>query len=70
MMNGGKQADQWVRKSTGPMPTFDPQQENETYQRERKEILGQYWGALTSSMPHVRDHVVPKKPNGKVSTLK
>jgi hypothetical protein len=29
--NGGKQAEKWVRNSTGPMPTFDPQQEKETY---------------------------------------
>jgi hypothetical protein len=36
MMNEGKQTEQWVRKSAGPMPTFDPQQEKETYQRERK----------------------------------
>jgi hypothetical protein len=36
------------------MPTFDPQQEKETYQRERKEVLGQDWGASTSSVPHVR----------------
>jgi hypothetical protein len=36
MMNGGKKTEQWVRKSAGPMPTFDPQQERETYQKERK----------------------------------
>jgi hypothetical protein len=45
-MNGGKQVEQWVRKSTGPMPTFDPQQEKETYQRERKEILGPGLGSI------------------------
>jgi hypothetical protein len=36
MTNQGKQTEQWVRKSAGPIPTFDPQQEKETYQRERK----------------------------------
>jgi len=25
MKNGGKKIEQWVRKSAGPMPTFDPQ---------------------------------------------
>jgi hypothetical protein len=35
-MNGRKEVEQWVRKSAGPMPTFDPYQENEMYQRERK----------------------------------
>jgi hypothetical protein len=33
MTNGGKQVEQWVRKLVGPMPTFDPQQEKETYHR-------------------------------------
>jgi hypothetical protein len=70
MMNGGKQSKQWVRNSVGPMPTFDPQQEKETYNMERKEILGQDWGSSTSSTTHVRYHDVPKKSNGKVSTLK
>ena len=36
----GVQMEQWVRKLEGPMPTFDPQQEENTYQRKRKEILG------------------------------
>jgi hypothetical protein len=52
------------------MPTFGPQQEKETYQRERKEVLGQKWEASTSSAPWVGDHAVPKKPTGKVSTLR
>jgi hypothetical protein len=56
VMNGGKQDEQWVRNSVGPMPMFDPQQEKETYQRERKEVLGQDWGTSTSSVPHVRLH--------------
>jgi hypothetical protein len=25
MTNGGTYTEQWVKKSTGPMPTFDPQ---------------------------------------------
>jgi hypothetical protein len=69
-MNGGKQVEKWVRKSTRPMPTFDPQQENETYQRERKEILGSDWVASTSSAPYVCDCIMPEKPLGKVSTLR
>jgi hypothetical protein len=69
MMNGGKQTKQWVRKSTGTMPTFDPQQEKETYHREIKEVLGQDWGSSTSSAPHVGDCVVSKKLIGRVSTL-
>jgi hypothetical protein len=27
VMNGGKKNEKWVRNSTSPMPTFDPQQE-------------------------------------------
>jgi hypothetical protein len=69
-MNGGKQVEKWVRKSIGPMPTFDPQQEKEMYQRERKEILGPDWVASTSSVPHVCDRTMPEKPLGKVSTLR
>jgi hypothetical protein len=41
------------------MPKFDPQQEKETYQRARKKIHGQDWGASTSFAPHVGDHNVP-----------
>jgi hypothetical protein len=37
------------------MSTFDPQQENETYHRTRKEILGLDWVASTSSAPLVGD---------------
>jgi hypothetical protein len=40
MMNEGKKIEQWVRKSIGPIPAFYPQQKNDTYQRERKEVLG------------------------------
>jgi hypothetical protein len=70
MTNEGKQTEQWVRKSVEPMPTFHPQQEKETYQRERKEVLGvQDWGASTSSAPRIEDRVMPEKPIGKVSTL-
>jgi hypothetical protein len=36
MKNKGKHIEQWVRKLVGPIPTLDPQQENDTYQRERK----------------------------------
>jgi hypothetical protein len=36
IMNGEKQIEKWVRNSVGPLPTFDPKQEKETYQRERK----------------------------------
>jgi hypothetical protein len=31
MTNGWKQTEKWVRKEIGPIPTFDPQQENEIY---------------------------------------
>jgi hypothetical protein len=68
--NGGKQVVQWVWKSTGPMPTFDPQKKKETYQRARKEVIGQDWGTSTSHVPHIEDHVVPEKPIGKVGTLR
>jgi hypothetical protein len=52
------------------MPTFDPQQEKETYQRARKEILGLDWAASTSCAPLVCDRTMPEKPLGKVSTLR
>jgi hypothetical protein len=29
--NEGNKVEQWVRNSVGPMPTFDPQKEKETY---------------------------------------
>jgi hypothetical protein len=51
------------------MPTFDPQQEKEMYQRERKEILRLDWVASTSFAPHVCDCTMLEKPHGKVSTL-
>jgi hypothetical protein len=53
--NGGKQDEKSVRNSVGSMQTSDPQQEKNTYQREKKEVLEQYWGASTSSVPHVGD---------------
>jgi hypothetical protein len=52
------------------MPTFDPQQEKEMYQRERKEILRLDWVASTSFVPHVCDCTMLEKPHGKVSTLR
>jgi hypothetical protein len=52
----GKHMEQWVRKLAGPIPAFDPQQEKETYQRERKKALGIDWGASTSTIPHEEDH--------------
>jgi hypothetical protein len=69
-MNGGKQVEEWVRKSTRIIPTFDPQQEKETYQRERKEVLRQDWEASTSFAPRFGDRNMPEKPLGKVSTLR
>jgi hypothetical protein len=59
-----------VRKLARPMPTFDPQQENKTYHRQRKGILGSDWVASTSSPPHVCDCTIPDKMLGKVSTLR
>jgi hypothetical protein len=49
------------------MPTFDPQQEKETYQQTRNEILGPDWIASTSSatpvvdMPLIYDRTTPGK---------
>jgi DNA-binding winged helix-turn-helix (wHTH) protein len=37
--NKGMHIEKWVRKSAGHMSTFDPQQEKETYQQIRNEIL-------------------------------
>jgi len=42
----------------------------EAYQKLRKEVLGQDWGASTSSAPHVKDRNLPERTNGKVRTLK
>jgi hypothetical protein len=47
--NGGKHTEQWVRKSAWHMLTLDPRQENVTYRNSRKEIIGQDWGASTST---------------------
>jgi hypothetical protein len=39
-MEKGKGIKQWIRKKFKPMPTFNPHKEKETYQQDRKEILG------------------------------
>jgi hypothetical protein len=58
------------------MLTFDPQQENETYQRTRKVILGPDCVASTSYAPLVVDRppiydcTIQKNPLEKVITLK
>jgi hypothetical protein len=58
-INGGKQAEQWVKKLAITMPIFGPQQEKDMYRRERKEILGPDWETSTSSMSHVCDCTMP-----------
>jgi hypothetical protein len=60
---------EWVRESTGPIPTFDPQYEKETYLSARKEILAPHGEASTSLLPHIEDRTVPKKSSAQVSTL-
>jgi hypothetical protein len=67
--NEGNKNEQWVIMSVGPMPSFDPQQEKETYQREMKEVLREDWGASTSMTPHEEYRAMPEKPMGKVSML-
>jgi hypothetical protein len=52
------------------MPIFDLQQEKETYQREKKEILGPDWVASTSYAPHVCDCAMLEKPLWKLSTVR
>jgi len=75
-MNGGRQVEQWMRKSIGPMLTFDPQQEKEMYHMTRKEILGLDWITPTSTappmvdMPSIYDHTIPEKMLEKVSNLR
>jgi hypothetical protein len=70
------QVEQWVKKSTGPMPTFDQKQEKEAYQQTRKEILGPDWIASTSFSPLVVDmtlmyhHTILERSLQQVSTLK
>jgi hypothetical protein len=59
-----------MRKSAGAIPTFYPQKEKDTSQREIKELLEQDWGSSTSSLPHVIDHDVLERPTRKVSTLR
>jgi hypothetical protein len=49
MVAQGNQIEQWVRKLAGPMPTFNPQKEKETYQSAQKEILEPHGEASTSS---------------------
>jgi hypothetical protein len=67
--NGGNKDEHWVRKLARTMPTFDPEKEKEAYQREIRPVLGQYWGASTSSTPHIEDHARPYKPLGEVIPL-
>jgi hypothetical protein len=50
--------------------TFDPQQQEDVYQRERKEILGLDWVASTTFVPPILDRTIPKKPLEKVGTLR
>jgi hypothetical protein len=69
METQGNQTEQWVRKSAGPMPTFNPQQEKETYQSARKEMLEPHGEVSTSSLPHLEDPTVPEKSSAQVSTL-
>jgi hypothetical protein len=69
-MIGGKKVEQWGTKSIRPMSKFKPQQEKETYQRSKKEILGPDWLASTSSMFLVCDHTMPEKPLEKVINLR
>jgi hypothetical protein len=58
------------------MLTFDPQQEKETYQYKRNEILGMHWIESTSfetpvvDMPLIYDHTTLERPLEKESTLK
>jgi hypothetical protein len=66
----GNQVEQWVIKSVRIIPTFDPQQEKEMYQRERKGILGPDWVASTSVVPPVYGCTILDKSLGKVSTLR
>lgn len=65
----GNQTKQYVRKSTGPMPAFNPQREKETYQSTQKKILEPHGKASTSSLPHPKDPTVPEKSSAQVSTL-
>jgi hypothetical protein len=65
----GKKIEQWVRKSAGPILAFDPQQEKETYHRERKEVLIMDWEESTSVTPHEEDHAILENPTGKVNML-
>jgi hypothetical protein len=69
MATQANQTEPWVRKSAGPMSTFNPQQEKETYESARKEMLEPHGEASTSSLPHIEDPMVPKKSSVQVSTL-
>jgi hypothetical protein len=72
----GKGVEQCIRKAVEPMPTFNPQKENETYQHANKVILGLKWIASTSKapsvydMPLVYDHTIQERSVEKVNTLK
>jgi hypothetical protein len=63
-------------ETLGPMPTFYPQKQKETYQQTRNEILGLDWIESTSSvtslvgMPLIYDRTTTERPLEKVSPLK
>jgi tRNA(Ser,Leu) C12 N-acetylase TAN1 len=65
-----------VRKSTGPILTFDPHKQKEMYERRRKEILGPDWVASSSCAPTVgymslvSDPTIPQNMLEKLSTLR
>jgi hypothetical protein len=67
--NERKKMEQWVKTLVGPIPAFDPQQEKETYQREKKELIIMNWGASTSVTPPKEYRSMLENPTGKVSTL-
>jgi hypothetical protein len=52
------------------MPTFNPQQEKEKYQREIKETLEMDWIASTSFAPLFCNRTMTRKSLGKVRTLR
>jgi hypothetical protein len=51
LMDQGNRIHQWVRKTTEPLPLFDPRKEKETYTQARKEVIGAYWITSTSTAP-------------------
>jgi hypothetical protein len=54
-MDQGNRIYQWVRKEIEPLPLFDPRKEKETYQKERKELVGLECITSTSSVPPLYD---------------